>query len=93
MPQVSQFKADHHFVSIAQEASGTPPYPLALFVAEPEADGIAIAPTGSLIGYLPPKYHAEAELVIESGTDVRLSLTDYVLTFALVRDDDEQSPA
>lgn len=88
MPRVSQFGADQDFVSIVREPTMLPPYPLALYVSDAEADGVSAVPTGDLIGYLPPKYHAEAELVVESGTDIRLSLRDHVLTFAVVGDDE-----
>jgi hypothetical protein len=88
LPRESQFRADHRFVSMARVATMLPPHPLALYVADAETDGVSVSPTGKLIGYLPPKYHAEAELVVESGTDIRLSLREYVLTFVVVRDDD-----
>ncbi|WP_131810862.1 DEAD/DEAH box helicase [Mycobacterium intracellulare] len=88
MPREAHFSGDHQFVTLARDTSTLPPHPLALYVADAETDGVSASPTTELIGFLPPKHHAEAELVIESGTEIRLSLSDYSLTLTVLGDDD-----
>lgn len=87
MPREVRFSAEHSLVTLARDTSGLPPYPLALYVAESDREAASQSSTGELIGYLPPKLHAEAELVLDSGTDVQISLRDHTLTLVVVADE------
>ncbi len=88
MPREARFAADHPALTLARDTSTPSPHPLALYVSDPEHEASSGKLTGELVGYLPPKFYAEAELVIESGTEVTLSLREYALTFVVVADAD-----
>ncbi|MGE2833885.1 DEAD/DEAH box helicase [Mycobacterium sp. SMC-4] len=88
MPREARFAADHPALTLERDTSTPSPHPLALYVDNFEGEGPSASSTGDLVGYLPPKFYAEAELVIESGTEVTLALRDYTLTFEVVADAD-----
>ncbi len=80
-----RFVEDNPSVTLERDLSVPAPFPIGIYLAQTQGTLGAMGGGEGLLGYLPPKHYADAELVLDAGLDVSYGLVDSQLVLRLGR--------